>query len=356
MRWMIYGATGYTGTLVTEEALRRGHRPVLAGRSAQLLAPLAERLGLEWTAVALDDADGLARAVEAVDLVFHAAGPFVATSAPMIEACLRAGAHYVDITGELSVFRHTYAQDARARDRGVLLLSGAGFDVIPSDCLAAHVAGSVPGATLIETAIATHSRATAGTTRSALGMLVEGSTVRRGGRLVALPLGSDARRIRFADRERVCVPVPWGDLETVYRGTGAPDITACLAVSGAAVPVMRLVGPLLRGALRVPALRRAVLALAGRLARGPSAEVRDAGRSHLWARAVDGAGREAQAWLEALEPYHFTAVAGVRCAEHVLRERPTGALTPAQALGADFVLEIAGTRRSSSLPGEPGGS
>src|SRR5437763_12192275 len=100
-RWLLYGAYGYTGALVAEEALRRGHRPLLAGRSAAKLAPLAERLGLDDVAVDLADAAALARALEGVDLVFHAAGPFAHTAAPMIRACLSAGASYVDITGEL---------------------------------------------------------------------------------------------------------------------------------------------------------------------------------------------------------------------------------------------------------------
>jgi short subunit dehydrogenase-like uncharacterized protein len=82
-RWMIYGAYGYTGRLVALEAVRRGQRPVLAGRSAEKLAPLAERLGLDWIAVDLADRVVLQKAIGQVELVYHAAGPFVHTSAPM---------------------------------------------------------------------------------------------------------------------------------------------------------------------------------------------------------------------------------------------------------------------------------
>ena len=45
-RWLLYGASGYTGRMIAEEAVRRGHRPVLAGRSAERVRPLAESLGL----------------------------------------------------------------------------------------------------------------------------------------------------------------------------------------------------------------------------------------------------------------------------------------------------------------------
>ena len=100
-RWMIYGAYGYTGRLVALNAVRQGQRPLLAGRSAEKLAPLAERLGLDWVAVDLADQAALRQAIGRVELVYHAAGPFVRTSAPMIDACLATGAHYLDLTGEI---------------------------------------------------------------------------------------------------------------------------------------------------------------------------------------------------------------------------------------------------------------
>src|SRR5690349_20732590 len=99
---MIYGATGYTGALVAEAAVQRGHKPILAGRDASKLKPLAERLGLEWQAISLDDTAALGKAVAEVDLVMHCAGPFTMTSRPMLRACLAGKAHYLDITGEVN--------------------------------------------------------------------------------------------------------------------------------------------------------------------------------------------------------------------------------------------------------------
>src|SRR5271170_2808124 len=99
--WMIYGAAGYTGTLIARHAHERGHRPLLAGRNATAITALAEHLDLPRRALALDD----------VDLVLNAAGPFLHTAAPLAEACLAAGVHYVDIGNELQVFRALYAMD-----------------------------------------------------------------------------------------------------------------------------------------------------------------------------------------------------------------------------------------------------
>ncbi|MCB9454253.1 MAG: saccharopine dehydrogenase NADP-binding domain-containing protein, partial [Anaerolineaceae bacterium] len=151
-QWMLYGATGYSGRLLAEEAIRRGHQPLLAGRSEEKLQPLAESLGLEYRAVPLDDAEALTRAVSRVALVLHAAGPFMQTSPPMLAACLSAGTHYLDITGEIPVLRNIFTFDEAARERGIALISGVGFDVIPTDCLSRYVADQVSGATTLELA------------------------------------------------------------------------------------------------------------------------------------------------------------------------------------------------------------
>src|SRR5436305_15188118 len=102
--WMIYGANGYTGELAAREAVARGLRPVLAGRNARAVAELALELGLDSRAFALDDPAAAAHGVAGMAAVLHCAGPFVRTSRPMVDACLAAGAHYLDITGEIAVF------------------------------------------------------------------------------------------------------------------------------------------------------------------------------------------------------------------------------------------------------------
>jgi short subunit dehydrogenase-like uncharacterized protein len=350
--WMIYGAYGYTGQLIAAEAVRRGHRPLLAGRSAEKLAPVAEQLGLDWVAVDLDDISALTQAVARVDLVFHAAGPFVHTSAPMMRACLAAGANYVDITGEISVFLDTFSYDQAAIQRGIVLISGVGFDVIATDCLAAYVAHQVPSAVELEIAIAAISRASAGTTKTMLEMFPQGGWIRRDGQLVSHRWGKGARQVRFSHRERTVIPVPWGDLATAFQTTGIPNITTYMAFPPGSIRLMRLMTPLGQRVLAVRAIRRLFQKWVEKTVHGPDAEMRRTRRSYVWARAADESGREAQAWLETSESYQFTAVGGVCCVEKILQERPQGALTPALAFGADFVLEIEGTRRLDTLPAD----
>ena len=358
--WMIYGAYGYTGVLVAEEAVRRGHRPLLAGRSAEKLAPLASRLGLEALTLDLSDAAAMTRALERVSLVFHAAGPFVDTSDSMIRACLEAGTSYVDITGEVPVFRNTFTYDAAAKKKGVVLMSGVGFDVVPTDCMARYLSEKVPGATDLEIAIAGLGRLSAGTAKSMFDGMLVGGQARRGGELVPSPTGRDVRRVRFADRERSVMAIPWGDIVTAYKTTGIPNITTYMAfprnLTAAAHDTWRLqeaIAPLTRAILGEAPVKRAIVRLIEARIAGPDEKAREKGGSQVWAKVSDASGRSAEAWLETVDGYSFTALAGVRSVEKIFALTPAGALTPAVAFGADFALEIEGTRRYDALPPAP---
>lgn len=348
-RWMLYGANGFTGTLIAEEAVKRGHKPILAGRSAEKLRPLAERLNLEMVAVDLNDARALEDAVKRVSLVFHAAGPFVHTSEPMLKACLAAKASYVDITGELSVFERTLSLDTRAKELGIALISGVGFDVIPSDCLAKYVASAVPEASSLDIAFAAVGSPSRGTVKTMLEMMPKGAFVRRNGALVSAPSPAETRLVRFPNGEKTVVSIPWGDLVTAYHTTGIPNITTFIAMPKAMARVNQALDPLISRVLEIPTVLRAAQKLAERVAKGPSPEERETGRSMLWARAADKKGNVKEAWLDTVEGYRLTAEGGVLAVEKILEKGVVGATTPALAFGADFVLEIKTTRRLDSL-------
>jgi short subunit dehydrogenase-like uncharacterized protein len=347
--WLIYGANGYTGTLLAEEAVRRGHAPLLAGRSRAALEPLSRRLGLEYRVVGLEDPAALVHALAGVRLVLHAAGPFVHTAQPMLDACLAAHASYVDITGELPVFQAAYALDAAARAAGITIMPGAGFDVVPSDCLCKHVAELVPHARRLELAVLGIGSPSAGTLKSVIEALPSGACRRADGRLVPVPMGKGGRRVQMPRGPQLAMPMPIADLETAFRSTGIPDITTYFVMPGRSGRRLARIAPLLPLLTRPALVRRALGALVERRVTGPDAEARARGRSWLWARAEDEAGTGSEAWLETPEGYALTAVAGVRVVERLLAAPLTGAYSPAQAFGADFVLELPGTRRLSSL-------
>jgi short subunit dehydrogenase-like uncharacterized protein len=352
MTWLLYGAYGYTGRLLVEEAVGRGHKPVLGGRDAAKTAVIARQYNLEHVAFDLADNDKVRGVVADFDLVFHAAGPFIHTAEPMVQACLAGSTHYLDITGEIPVFEMTLSYDAHAREQGVALISGAGFDIVPTDCLASYVAANLPDATELEIAFWGLSGASAGTAKSMLEMMTnlpQGSLVRRNGRLVSIPLGQGARQITFSNgKVRDALPIPWGDLATAQQATGIPNVTTYMALR-----LPRGAGwltPTAARALQFSPLRRLAKKVVDWTVRGPSEQVRQTARSYIWACARDRNGGQKEAWLQTMEAYRLTAVAGIRAVEHTLTQSPAGALTPSLAFGADFVLELPDTHRYDSLP------
>lgn len=343
--WLLYGAYGYTGKLIAQEAVRRGHRPLLAGRDAARLRPLADELGLEWLAVDLADTTALRQAVGRVDLVLHAAGPFVFTSKPMVDACLAEGAHYLDITGEVPVFEAILGRDEEAKAAGIALLPGVGFDVVPTDCLARHVAQRLPDATHLDLAIASLSSISPGTAKTMVEQFPGGILARQNGVLAPIPMAEGVRQVAFLDRTRTVVPIPWGDLATAYRTTGIPNIRTYMAFPRRTATLMARTAPFSRVLLGARPVRRLLQQLIQRTITGPDETLLRTGRSYVWAEARNAQGQQVSACLETVEGYRLTALAGVDSVERLLATPQSGALTPALAFGADFVLGLPDTRR-----------
>lgn len=345
--WMIYGANGYTGELIAREAARRGMRPILAGRSAAAIVPLAEDLGLDHRVVALEDATALDDALGAVRVVLHCAGPFARTSRPMVEACLRKRVHYLDITGEVEVFEACAARTAAARAAGVMLLPGTGFDVAPSDCLAAHLKLRLPTATHLALGFQVAASVSRGTATTAVENIHRGGLVRCDGALTRVPAGYKTRVIDFGRGPATAVTIPWGDVSTAFHSTGIPNVEVYMAANAEARAMLlfaRVAGPL----LGTPPLQRLLKAAIRRAPRGPSADQRAAARSHLWGEARDS-DRTVVSRLQAPESYALTVQTALAAVGKVRAgaARP-GFQTPSLAFGPGFILEIEGVTRTDA--------
>jgi short subunit dehydrogenase-like uncharacterized protein len=345
MSWLIYGANGYTGELVARRALAMGERPVLAGRTGPAVAALAGELGLEHRTLPLADEAGLRAALASVDAVAHCAGPFSATSRPMVDACLATGTHYLDVTGEVEVFEAVYGRHDEAVAAGVVLLPGGGFDVVPTDCLAARLAAALPGASELALAFALRGgRASRGTLRSALEGMSSGGLRRVDGRLVASPPGRPSRIVDFPTGPVSVGAIRWGDLASAYRSTGIPTITTYARIAPSAL--MRVAGAPLGLLMAFGPVRRAAGALVGRLPAGADAAARARSRCEVWGEVRDGAGGSAVATLSGPDPYDLTADAVVRAITRI-GDVPPGAHTPATAFGAGFVETLDGVTVNS---------
>jgi len=338
--WLLYGANGYTGRLIAEEAVGRGLAPVLAGRREAAIRPLAERMGLPWRVFGLDDPKALDRGFGEAGAVVVAAGPFSATSRPVVDACLRRGTHYLDITGEIDVLEAVYRRDAEAREAGVVLLPAVGFDVVPTDCLAASLAAALPGAVQLDLAFAGSSGPSAGTAKSAVEGLARGGAVRRDGEIERVPVAWRTRAVPFHDRTRLAVTIPWGDLVSAWRSTGIPDVTTWMAMAPRAIRVLRIARPLL-GALRAGPVRRMVGRVIDARVEGPDRRTRETARSYVWGRVETSDGHSLEGVVETPEAYAFTAVSAVESVVRLLDDPGSGgARTPSQAFGVGYVAEL----------------
>jgi short subunit dehydrogenase-like uncharacterized protein len=345
---LIYGANGYTGELIAREAKARGYAPVLAGRREAALRPLAEELGFAYRSFSLDDASAVDAGLAGIRVVLHCAGPFSQTSRPMVDACLRAHAHYLDVTGEVAVLEALHARGAEAARAGVMLLPGVGFDVVPSDCLAAHLKRRLPSATRLRLGFNVAMELSRGTAVTTIEGIGSPNLVRRAGVLTELPMGTLTRDIDFGDGPQTCVSIPWGDVATAFHSTGIPDIEIYVLVPAAVRMSMKL-APALAPLLQSSPVQTFLKNLARRGEAGPSAEQRARLRSKLWGEVSDDAGTTCVTRLETPEGYSLTIQTALASVARVLGgHAPLGFQTPSSAFGADFVLEIPGVRRSDA--------
>lgn len=341
---LIYGATGFSGRLATRACLAAGLRPVLGGRSAEALARVAADTGLESRTFDLTDPARLDAALDGVQVVLHMAGPYSQTALPMVEACLRTRTHYLDITGETQVVEALATLDGEARERGVMLMPSVGFDVVPTDCLAAHVARRLPDADTLAIAMTSLAFITRGSARTAIEAAGMG-LARRGGRIVPIELASLERSFDFGTGPRACINCTWGDVANAWYTTGIPNIDVFFE----GTPLLRtLLGlartwkPLLRSAAGQAWLRAHVELLPD----GPSEAQRRSTKMVIVAQASHRDGRRRTSRMHTPEAYSFTATASAQLARRVLAgDFEPGFQTPGRVFGPDFALSLAGVRR-----------
>ena len=347
--WLLYGANGYTGELIARRAVAEGERPLLAGRSPEPVGRLAAELGLDHRVFALDDAGAIERGLAGMKAVLHCAGPFSRTAAPMAEVCLRARVHYLDITGEIEVFEGMATRHEAARRAGVTLLPGVGFDVVPSDCLAAHLHRRLPSATHLALGFQGSGRLSRGTATTMVENLHRGGAIRRDGRIVRVPAAWNTRVIDFGAGPVSAITIPWGDVATAYHTTGIPNVvvyTAAPASTRRFLKLARPFAPLLGTAPVQALLMRRIHAGPP----GPSAEHRARARMRLWGEARD-ATQVVVSRLETPEGYELTSRTALLALHRVLAGGVTaGFQTPGRAFGPDFILAVEQTSRRDDPP------
>jgi short subunit dehydrogenase-like uncharacterized protein len=338
---VLYGATGYTGRLVTAELTRRGLDHVLSGRDQEKLDWLAAERGAPARAVPLDDDRALRELLGEATAVINCAGPFTLAGDAVARAAIATGTHYVDSTGEQTFIKMLFERHGRGAERaGVALVPALGFDYAPGDCIARLAATGLEPLDEVVLAYAVEGFGMSrGTLRSGLEMMKGGDVVYEDERWRPAPGGVFRASFDFPEPigRQGMSRYPSGEVITVPNHTRTRKVTSLMttrttAPLAAAAPLMPYALPPLALTLRTP-LRGLLNRAVGLLPEGPSAEARRKAEFTIVAQARAASGATRQGVVRGSDVYGLTAVTLVQGAQ--LMSAPafdrSGALGPAAA-------------------------
>ncbi len=346
---VVYGSYGYTGKLIVNLCRTRNLEVVLAGRNEAQLKVQSQQTGYPYQVVDSQDAAGLKKLLQPAAVVIHCGGPFRYTAKIMADACLATQTHYTDITGEYLVFESLPDLDQLAKEKGIMIMPGTGFDVVPSDCLALHLKKRLPSATHLQLAF-TMSKGglSRGTKKSMTEGLGNGGLIRKDGKLTHINLGDKFLDIDFGSFKTMALCIPWGDISTAWRSTGIPNIEVYTGATDKMIRNARMT-KYINWFLRLRWVKNIALKQIDKRPPGPSDEKRESGRSFLWGKVWDGSGKECVSRLETVSGYSLTAKTAVLIAEKILKsDFKAGYQTPAMMYGADLILEVEGSSRTDA--------
>ena len=344
---VVYGSYGYTGKLIVDLCRSKNLQVILAGRNEEQLKLQSQQSGYPYQVVDSDDLAGLKNLLEPATVVIHCGGPFRFTAKNMSEACIATKTHYTDITGEYQVFELLPLLDSKAKELGITIMPGTGFDVVPSDCLALHLKNRLPSATHLQLAF-TMSKGglSRGTAKSMTEGLGYGGLIREGGKLVYCAMGSKVQEIDFGSFKTKTLCIPWGDISTAWRSTGIPNIEVYTGATESMIANAKR-SNYLNWLLRMRWVKNFMLKQIDKKPAGPSDEKRETGRSFLWGKVSDASGKECVSRLETVSGYSLTAKTAVLIAEKILAGNfKPGYQTPAMAYGTDLIMEVETTKRT----------
>jgi len=339
---VLYGATGYTGVLVTDELVRRGAPFVLAGRNREKLERVsAERgRGAPVAVASLDDPQSLRRVLDQARVVINCAGPFTLAGEALVRAAIDTGTHYVDSTGEQTYIRRVFERlGAEAERRGVALVPAMGFDYAPGDCIARLAANDLEPLERLTLAYSVKGFGMSrGTMRSGLEMMKGGDVVYEDRDWHPAPRGVFRTSFAFPAPigEQSMARYPSGEVITVPHHTRTRSVNSLITTStvapGPLASALPYLTPALALTLRTP-LRRALGRAIELLPEGPPQEERRAAEFTIVAEARAEDGRLGRGVVRGSDVYGLTAVTLVHGAELMWTEGydRAGSLGPAAA-------------------------
>lgn len=339
---LIYGAYGFTGKLVVKEALKQGLEIVAAGRNHEALQAVASEYYIDFRVFSLDDVSTIIHHLHDIHTVIHCAGPFHRTYKPMIDACIQTGTHYLDITGEWKVFEALQTQHHLFLQKGIMVMPGAGFDVVPSDCLANKMKTLMPDAHRLILAFSSVGGSwSRGTMKTMIDGLGDGGKVRIDGKLKTVPFAYKTLRINYGPFETISTTIPWGDISTAWYSTGIPNIEVYLGVTEPMIKQMKRlnwIAPVLKIRWIQSLLKKQVDKNRHRFEKKT---LNQEAKSYFYCKVENKSGAFIEGRLQTINGYLLTAKTSALIAKKcVWGDFKPGYQTPASAYGWKLIEEI----------------
>lgn len=355
--FLIYGSYGYTGNLIAETACKQGLKPILGGRNKDKLLAQAKRLNLDYRVFDIADVEAAKQAIKEFITVIHCAGPFIKTFKNMAQACIETNTHYMDITGEYSVIDQLMNLNEQALAAKVMLLPGAGFDVVPSDCLAQYLKSKLPDATQLILAIYALQNAAGsglsvsrGTAKTIAEGLTESAMIRDEGVLKRVPLAWQKRLFDFGDNQSVvCATISWGDLASAWWSTRIPHIETYMATTTKLIMLYKVLN-LIKFIFKWSPIKQYVVNRINSMPEGPSSEELKNSTASIYGEVMNASGKKVAALINTPNGYTLTALSAILIVRKTLSgNAPIGFQTPSTAYTKDLILEIPGVERVDVL-------
>ena len=342
---MLYGANGYTSRLIIKELVGQNIKPILAGRSKEKIKNLAEKHGFDSSIFSLAKTKVIDEKLNNIDVLINAAGPYSLTAKPLIDSCIRTKTHYIDITGEIDVFVYAESKHKDAKDAGIIVCPGVGFDVIPTDCLSYLLKDKMPDANELNICFfSENGRPSIGTAKTSIEGLSNGGIIRKNGKIEQVPLALSVKEIDYGPGSRMAMSIPWGDVATAYYSTGIENIIVYTPRSEAGIKKIRIQ----RKWLFILKLKFVQNYLKNKMTKkiingGDSDEQRAKSKMWVWAEVKNKDGKIESGHFQIANGYDVTGYGAMFFAKQLIENTFEGGYyTPSLLLGPNIVESLPG--------------
>jgi short subunit dehydrogenase-like uncharacterized protein len=345
MEILLYGSYGYTGTLIVDLLKKENIKVTLSGRNEEKLKKQAESVDMNFIPLSLNEKGNLESVLKKFDVIVNCAGPFIHTVDIVIEACLKTKTHYIDITGEIEVFEKLRWRDAQAKENEIFMLPGAGFDVVPTDCLATFLLNQLPDASFLEMGFMSNSGLSRGTALTMSESIHKGGAIRKEGKIKSVPIAYSSRTIEKEGKSFSFMSIPWGDVSTAYHSTGIPNVILYAGAHPKTIAKMKRFNSF-KSIFGWTWVKKIVNYYINKNIKGPSEELRNKSRVWVWGEVRNDTGKTVFAELDTPEGYQLTASSVVTIIKKLeMKPLDPGFYTPSRAFGADYILEFTDSKR-----------